>query len=517
MAVVSFSPRRTLRRSRAVGALLVSLSLRAFTIVAAAADAPTLQIELGGGATLELVRLEPGTFVQGSPAGAPGRRDDETERTVTLTRPFYLGKYPVTRGQFARFVSETNSRTEAEVGTSGGFGWDGSKLVQRREFTWKNPGFPQLDSHPVTIVTHKDAKAFLSWLSRKSGRKFELPTEAQWEYACRAGTTTAYVNGDDPARAAGIGWSKDNSAQGTQPVGGKPLNAWGLGDMPGNVWQWCEDWYAPYTGDEVRDPLQTNSTLSDKPRRVLRGGSWTRPAADLRSAARYRNDPASRNCDNGFRVMTFDVATAQATPPPPPQTASSFPPLESTGRTETDRVNPDPSPSNHASDSYPAPSARPRASSFFGLAGIVIVLAFVAMIVAVVRALTKSGGISAQPGNMASTNFGPVRTRVVDDGFWIESATLPAGSVVVCRYAVSGRKEQKDVTFQGGSKGQFVFTGSRPENVSIVVEPAGSDITGSDMGRIGGLASSILPPSSPFPPPVPDRPRTQTRLHPPAY
>src|SRR5258708_1551512 len=127
MAVVSSSPRRTLQRSLIAGTLLLSLTVRTFTNGAPAADAVPPQ-------------SEPGSFVQGSPGGAAqGGRDGETARTVALTRPFYLGKYPVTRGQFARFASETNYRTEAEGGTSGGFGWDGSKLVQRRDFTWKNP------------------------------------------------------------------------------------------------------------------------------------------------------------------------------------------------------------------------------------------------------------------------------------------------------------------------------------------------------------------------------------------
>jgi formylglycine-generating enzyme required for sulfatase activity len=490
--------------------LLVGLS-----VLHAESEPTALHLDLGNGLPLDLGLVHPGTFQQGSPADEPQRAADETARTVTLTRPFYLGKFPVTRGQFARFVSESRYRTEAEAGVSGGFGWDGAKLAQRKEFTWKNPGFAQTDDHPVTLVTFNDARAFLAWLSKKTGRAFSLPSEAQWEYACRAGSTSAFPNGADAAQLDAIAWFRGNSGNGTRPVGAKALNSWELGDLPGNVYEWCEDWYAPYAEGPATDPLQTLSNLSDKPRRVLRGGSWLKDAPACRSAARYRNDPASRNADNGFRVMTFDLAAAA--PIHPLQTGNLPPATPPEFRVEADR-----SPANETrpsdfaaaeADEAPIRPARPlvRPLALVGVLGVFIAIlgALGFLAVRAARRFADRGGTGIMPGESrvrSSGSSGPIRTRIVDDGFWIESNMLSDGAILDCRYSAEGQQHQSSVTFNGAPGGQFVFTGSRPSSVAVVVQPG--SVPSSDLTSAAFLGSQL---------PVQPPPRQRFRGDPSAY
>jgi len=263
-----------------------------------------LSVDLGNGVGLELILIPKGAFQQGSPLSEPKRAADEAQRQVTLTHDFYLGKFPVTLAQFERFAEETHYGTEAERGASGGFGWNGTALVQDKRFTWRSAGFAQTGSQPVTIVTYGDALAFCDWLSQRANRKFTLPTEAEWEYACRAGTSTPWHNGSDEAHARAIAWFRPYAWNSTHPVASLPANPWGL-HIGGNAYEWCRDWYAPYPAGPVTDPEQTNSRLSDKPRRALRGGSWLRDVQYTRSAARYRADPGSRNPDTSFRVITY--------------------------------------------------------------------------------------------------------------------------------------------------------------------------------------------------------------------
>jgi formylglycine-generating enzyme len=426
-----------------------------------------LRVELAAGVTLDLVEIPAGVFRQGSPDSESGRGTDETAREVTISRSFFLGKYPVTRGQWALFVRETRYRSEAEAGTSGGYGLENGKLVQRREFTWQNPGFPQTDAHPVTLVTYKDARAFLDWLTRKTGRAFALPTEAQWEYACRAGTTTRFPNGDNTTAADAVAWHRGNAAGGTHPVGEKSANAWGLHDMLGNVWEWCQDWYGPYPPGPVTDPLQTNATLSDKPRRVLRGGSFLKDAASCRSATRYRNEPASRNADNGFRVATFDsgrpaVLLERTSAAPRPQAVQDAPSAVSHEHTHVDPPS--------------SPSSRPS-----GLLGVGIVAIALYLVFRIFRSITgvvrSSGGGSFGTGVLAGaaasavSRHGPLRTRVVADGFWIDGDGVPAGATIDCRYRIGGLEQESSLAWDAPAGGKFVFTGAAPDSVSVSIRP----------------------------------------------
>ncbi|MGA2258349.1 MAG: formylglycine-generating enzyme family protein [Thermoguttaceae bacterium] len=247
--------------------------------------------------------------------------NEHPQHRVRITRPFYLGTYHVTRGQFRQFVANTGYKTETEEGEQpGAWGWnpDRKKFDWNEKYSWRNAGFEQTDEHPVVGVSWNDAMAFCKWLSRKEGKTYRLPTEAEWEYACRAGTTTRYYNGDDPETLAKIANVADGTFKGkfpdrkyypikasdgyvfTSPVGSFEPNAFGLYDMHGNVWQWCADWYDEkyYSKSPGDDPIGPDSGDG----RVDRGGSWFDRSCNTGSAGRDRFTPGSRSGNVGFRV-----------------------------------------------------------------------------------------------------------------------------------------------------------------------------------------------------------------------
>jgi formylglycine-generating enzyme required for sulfatase activity len=227
---------------------------------------------------LEMAYIRPGTFTMGSPASESGRSNDEGPQTqVTLTKGYWLGKTKVTQAQW-----------EALMGS--------------------NPSSFKGADRPVEQVSWNDAMEFCRKLTergRSAGRlpegyEYTLPTEAQWEYACRAGTPSPY-GGD--GNLDDMGWYSRNSGRTTHPVGQKLANAWGLYDMHGNVWEWCLDWEGNYPGGAVRDPTGPASGIS----RVLRGGCWNRDAFGCRSAYRVWYDVGISDDDLGFRLALSSV------------------------------------------------------------------------------------------------------------------------------------------------------------------------------------------------------------------
>jgi formylglycine-generating enzyme required for sulfatase activity len=260
----------------------------------------TLTVMIGD-VKMEFVLIPKGKFKMGSPPDEKGRHpgekdfDPEKLHEVEIGKPFYLGKYPVTQEQYQALTGKNPSYFQA-----GGFGADKVKDLDTKRF-------------PVEMVSWDDAKAFCEKLKDKDKQKrtFRLPTEAQWEYACRAGTTTPFYfgskldgkeancNGDYPYGTDDKGPYKGR----TTKVGEYGENKWGLCDMHGNVYQWCQDYYGPCNNDlKTTDPLRSVKYYSDEERRVLRGGSWDNSAGHSRAAYRYWNTPGARQCLFGFRV-----------------------------------------------------------------------------------------------------------------------------------------------------------------------------------------------------------------------
>ena len=227
------------------------------------------KITLPGGATMEMIYVAPGRFTMGSPESEEGRVGDETQRDVTLTQGFWLGKYEVTQEQW-----------ESAMGY--------------------NPSCHKGDNLPVEEVSWNECQEFCQKVSEAAKRQFggeaRLLTEAEWEYACRAGSTGAY-GGTGNLDSMGYSGSK------THPVGRKQSNAWGFYDMHGNVWEWCNDCYDAYSGGSETDPTGPVSGDDHALRgRVLRGGGWDDFARYCRSADRDGNDPGCRGGDFGFRL-----------------------------------------------------------------------------------------------------------------------------------------------------------------------------------------------------------------------
>jgi formylglycine-generating enzyme required for sulfatase activity len=253
----------------------------------------------------EMVVVPAGSFMMGSPETELGQPVERPQHPVTIAGPFAIGRHAVTRCQFAAFVNNTGHRTEG-----GAHVREGSEWVNDPRASWRDPGFTQDDSHPVVSVSWQDAKAFAAWLSNQSGRVYRLLTEAEWEYAARAGTTTPFWWGSTITSAQanydgnyvyGNSGTKGEYRKQTVPVGSFATNPWGLYQVHGNVWEWCEDvFHFGYNGAPADGSAWLESR--DAAERVVRGGSWLRFPEYLRSAARGKLTPDSRFSGVGFRV-----------------------------------------------------------------------------------------------------------------------------------------------------------------------------------------------------------------------
>ena len=252
----------------------------------------------------EMVLIPAGRFCMGIPSAETAREGNPASdnqarplHEVTIPRPFWLGKYPVTWGEYAAFIDETGERPVDD----GAYGWIDGKWETSKDFSWRRPGFDQTDRHPVVCVSHGDAEAYCAWLSQKTGETWRLASEAEWEHAARAGTTTARYWGDaagNPGEHAHF----FGSAMGTLPVGSFRPNTFDLYDMLGNVWEWTADhWHDDYKGAPVDGSVWT-TIGSNEGRRVLRGASWIINPGSVRAGHRDGSVTVYRDSDAGLRV-----------------------------------------------------------------------------------------------------------------------------------------------------------------------------------------------------------------------
>jgi uncharacterized protein (TIGR02996 family) len=228
---------------------------------------------LGKGVEMAFNFIPPGTFLMGRPEGEDGRGDEVPQHLVTLSKGFFLGVYQVTQAQWQAVMGNKPSNFRG-------------------------------DNRPVEQVSWEDCQKFCRKLAERDGKRYRLPTEAQWEYACRAGTTTDYCSGNGLDALRQVGWCSFDgdfrSAKETKPVGQFQPNAWGLYDMHGNGWEWCQDGRRTYSSGAIEDPV---GPQNKEEVRVLRGGPWLDFPIRCRSATRYRPAASNRNGSYGCRLV----------------------------------------------------------------------------------------------------------------------------------------------------------------------------------------------------------------------
>ncbi len=337
-------------------------SITALSRIAAAAAATGATTAAAATPEIEFVAIAPGEYQRGAPEGDDDHAfelahpfsqkqitsHERPRHGVAITQGFALSKTEITVGQFRAFADATGYRTDAEkAGGALGFFPDEKEHVDRFHtdpaITWRSPGFEQGEHHPVVAVSWRDAQAFCAWLGEQDGRTYRLPTEAEWEYACRAGTDDWYSWGRDPdaayahanvadgalesahpdttryQRAVKLGPDEGDGAVFTAPAASYEPNRWGLYDMHGNVWEWCADrWRADvykslYGGRshwEVKDLVVADPVFDEETSqhaygdwRVLRGGAWTCAPAAVRSSIRTFAEAGEASVYTGFRIV----------------------------------------------------------------------------------------------------------------------------------------------------------------------------------------------------------------------
>ncbi len=261
----------------------------------------------------EMVVVPAGSFVMGSPEGEPMRESSEgPQHVVKIGKPFAVGRSAVTRAEFSAFVTDTGYAGGDGCYTSTTVGWK-----RHPGKSWRSPGIAQDDRHPVVCVSWEDARAFVDWLARRTGKRYRLLSEAEWEYVARAGTTTPFWWGLSISTSEANYDGRQSYAEGftgewrktTVPARSFAVNPWGLYNVHGNVWEWVEDcWNDSYLGAPANESAWMTGDCAS---RVLRGGSWVDGPGLLRAASRFKYRSDYRDFDSGFRVarsLTLEVA-----------------------------------------------------------------------------------------------------------------------------------------------------------------------------------------------------------------
>lgn len=254
----------------------------------------------------KFVRIKNGEFMMGTPESEFRRDPDENLHKVKISKDFFIMTKEVSLEEWKKFVDETGYKTESE-GKGGALAWIGYKWDKSWKYSWKNPGFEQSGKEPVTCVTYNDAAAFAKWLSEKEGLNYTLPTEAQWEYSCRAGTESVFSYGncllDTQANFAANSKREDcpegKNRNRTVETGKLEPNKWGLFDVHGNVMEWCLDFYSNYPEESLSDPSGPESGEY----KVVRGCAWETDINNCRAGNRFSELPDSAKNNIGFRLV----------------------------------------------------------------------------------------------------------------------------------------------------------------------------------------------------------------------